>query len=62
MHAAQNLQDCRLAGAVLTEQCVHFARANVEMNVVKRPDTAETHADISHSDGFGCVGSVHDNT
>ena len=62
LHAAQDLQDRRLAGAVLAEQRMHLARQDVEIDIVERANAAEAHVDVPHANGTRCGDRVHRNT
>ena len=48
VRAAENLHQRRLARAVLAEEHVHFARAEVEIDAVERNDAGERFANAAH--------------
>ena len=51
MNAVQDLEDRRLAGPILPEQCVDFAHAHVEADVAERRHAAEGLRDAGQADG-----------
>ena len=53
LHAAQDLQDGGLAGAVLAEQRVNLAGPDREADAVERPHAAEMLRHVGHADGIG---------
>ena len=57
MHAEDQIAQRRLAGAVLAQQAVHLARADVERDVLQRRQAAEA-LRIADSDSSGSAVSV----
>ena len=53
MHAREQLDQRRFAGAVLAAQCVHFTRAQLEVDAVQCRDAAEPFDDISSREHRG---------
>ena len=56
VHPGEDLDQGRLAGAVLAEQAVHLAREDVEVDPAERDDAWETLHDVGHAqEGGGAV-------
>ena len=53
MHAGDDLDQRRFAGAVLAEQRMDLARAHVEVDVLERSDAGERLGDAGHGDDGG---------
>jgi len=66
VHARQNLDQGRLAGAVLSEQRMHLAATDVEVDLIEGQSRGEMLDDAPHLQkgrriaGSGLLGNLHD--
>src|SRR6185312_2786848 len=58
--AGDDLDERRLAGAVVAHQADHLARVNMHVHTMKGPDRAELLADAGEFEDRRCISTCHD--